>query len=382
MSFRPAFGACATAVVAVPLAFAPAPAFAQCPGGLIPNCPAAVSPTASDLLLLWQGAQSPHSRNLTLQTLATSFTSGGLLSFSCSSLTNAGTACTASLGTTGSVLGFLNGANFWYGGIQYFGSVIEYTRTISSATYTAQASDCGTEINVSVSSTSTVTLPNSLTTGCWITFVQGSTGSVSFIQAGGATMASAHNFTQAFGQNAVISAQVVTNVGGSAAAWVLYGDGGPVGSVACGLLPAFGGDATSNTGSCTTSVLTTNGTAFTGSATVDATNKNCPWRWDSNTTVANGTFPCWVPTFAGTINSITYYTNGSGTPSFSASIQIAGSNVTGCTSLTVSTSSVTVTTCSGANSFTSGQKVDVVIASATGSPSQALVQINFHQTSN
>ena len=38
---------------------------AQCAGGLIVNCPAAVSPQSTDLLLGWQLGQIPHVRVFT-----------------------------------------------------------------------------------------------------------------------------------------------------------------------------------------------------------------------------------------------------------------------------------------------------------------------------
>src|ERR1700728_1227693 len=42
------------------------PARAQCAGGLITNCPPAVSPAPTDQLLLWQQAQNPHTRSITI----------------------------------------------------------------------------------------------------------------------------------------------------------------------------------------------------------------------------------------------------------------------------------------------------------------------------
>lgn len=43
----------------------PSAAWAQCTGGLINNCPAAVSPLPGDFVLGWQNSQSPHTRKIT-----------------------------------------------------------------------------------------------------------------------------------------------------------------------------------------------------------------------------------------------------------------------------------------------------------------------------
>lgn len=116
------------------------------------------------------------------------------------------------------------------------------------------------------------------------------------------------------------------------------------------------------------------------SCSIDATSKVCVVSWDSNTTVAAGTSPCFVPPFAGTINSVSYFTNGSSTPSFTVNVRIAGTGVTSCSALSVSSGSVTTTSCTALNTFTAGQIVDVVTSSVNGTPNQAVVQINFHQT--
>ena len=115
-------------------------------------------------------------------------------------------------------------------------------------------------------------------------------------------------------------------------------------------------------------------------SSIDATSKVCVVSWDSNTTVAAGTSPCFVPPFAGTINSVSYFTNGSSTPSFTVNVRIAGTGVTSCSALSVSSGSVTTTSCTALNTFTAGQIVDVVTSSVNGTPNQAVVQINFHQT--
>lgn len=103
------------------------------------------------------------------------------------------------------------------------------------------------------------------------------------------------------------------------------------------------------------------------------------WTVPSNTTVANGTSVV-DPNFlwsGGTITSVDYGTNGSSTPSFTASVQIGGTNVTSCSSLSVSSSTNTNVACTGANTLSAGSIITVVIASVSGSPNQAWVKINF-----
>jgi hypothetical protein len=108
-----------------------------------------------------------------------------------------------------------------------------------------------------------------------------------------------------------------------------------------------------------------------------------PVVWDSNTTVANATIPVWNPKVAsGTITSVTFYTGGTGTPSFTAGVQIGGTGVTGCSALSVSSSTATTTSCTAANTFTSTSQLTLVISSASGTPNQALVQINYTATAN
>jgi hypothetical protein len=69
-------GTCAAYAAAV-LALGTVPAAAQCTNGLIVNCPPAVSPQGGDVMYLYQLAQNPHSRSISLQALADFFTSTG-----------------------------------------------------------------------------------------------------------------------------------------------------------------------------------------------------------------------------------------------------------------------------------------------------------------
>jgi hypothetical protein len=108
------------------------------------------------------------------------------------------------------------------------------------------------------------------------------------------------------------------------------------------------------------------------------------WAVPSNVTVANGTttMEANFPWASGTITSVDYGTNGTGTPSFTASVQIGGVNVTSCNALSVSSATNTNVACTGANTLASGNNVTVIIASTSGSPDQSWVKINFTHSIN
>lgn len=144
---------------------------------------------------------------------------------------------------------------------------------------------------------------------------------------------------------------------------------------------------------CTTCATTTNGGALTATApmaisaagviSLGTTIGTAEFFADSSTTVHNDTYPLPIDTWpwaTGTIDSVTYYTGGTSTPSFTVSLQINGTNVTSCTGIVVNSSTRATTTCTGANAITSGQHPTLVIASTSGSPSSALVQINYHHS--
>jgi len=101
--------------------------------------------------------------------------------------------------------------------------------------------------------------------------------------------------------------------------------------------------------------------------------------WSSNIPVAAGTYITTLswPWANGTINSVTYATGGSGSPSFTVAVQINGTSVTGCSAVAVSSSTSATTTCTAANAVVAGGKVTVVISSVSGTPEQAAFQINY-----
>lgn len=110
-----------------------------------------------------------------------------------------------------------------------------------------------------------------------------------------------------------------------------------------------------------------------------------PVVWDSNTTVANATIPIILPpwvTAGGTITAVKYYTNGSGSPSFTANVQIGGTGVTGCNAISVNSATPATANCTAANAFTSSSSLALVISAVSGTPNQAIVQIDFTHTPN
>lgn len=129
-----------------------------------------------------------------------------------------------SAGTSGHVLPFLDGSNTW-SGTQTFGPVIGAVSTQSGTSYALAATDCGTTILFTNSSTISVTTLNSLPVGCTIAIEQQGGGQVTITAGNGATQHSAHGYTKTYGQYAILGLFVDTNAGGSAADVIITGDG-------------------------------------------------------------------------------------------------------------------------------------------------------------
>lgn len=129
-----------------------------------------------------------------------------------------------STGTTGHVLPYLDGSNSW-SGTQIFGSVVGSISTQSGTTYTLAQSDCGTTIRFTNSSPITLTTLNSLPAGCAIAIEQSGSGHVTVQPGSGTTQHSTHGFTKTFAQYAILGLFVDTNTGGSAANFIVSGDG-------------------------------------------------------------------------------------------------------------------------------------------------------------
>lgn len=136
-----------------------------------------------------------------------------------------GTAATATTGTSGHTLGFLDGDNT-HSGVETFGSVVGAVNSQSGTTYTLQASDCGKSVVITNGSAITLTTFQAAVVGCSITVVQGGAGQITMANGGSATLVSAHSYTKTFnGAGATIGLSVYTNAGGTAAVFTLSGDG-------------------------------------------------------------------------------------------------------------------------------------------------------------
>ena len=129
-----------------------------------------------------------------------------------------------STGTSGHALPFLDGNNTW-SGTQTFGPVIGAVSSQTGTTYTLAATDCGTTILFSNASPVTVTTLNSLPSGCAIAIEQAGAGQVTVAAGAGATQHSAHNYTKTYGQYAILGLFVDTTADGSAADFIITGDG-------------------------------------------------------------------------------------------------------------------------------------------------------------
>lgn len=106
-----------------------------------------------------------------------------------------------------------------------FGTVLTSINTQSGTTYTLAASDCGKTILFTNAAAVTVTTLNSIGAGCYINIEQGGAGQVTIAAGSGATQHSAHSYTKTSAQYALIGLFVDTNAGGSAADFIIYGDG-------------------------------------------------------------------------------------------------------------------------------------------------------------
>ena len=104
--------------------------------------------------------------------------------------------------------------------------------------------------------------------------------------------------------------------------------------------------------------------------------------WPSTVPVANAVIPLLLPpwTGGGSVVSASYYTNGTGTPSFDFEIAIGGTPVTGLSAITVNSATPATTNATGADTFTDTSSLTMTISSVSGVPFQALVQVNISTT--
>jgi hypothetical protein len=130
----------------------------------------------------------------------------------------------ATIGNAGHTLPYLDSNNAW-SGTQSFGPVIGAVSTRAGSSYTLAASDCGTTILFTNASPVTLTTLNTLPPGCSIALEQGGVGQIAVTAGSGATQHSAHGFTKTYGQYSILGLFVDVNTGGSAADFIITGDG-------------------------------------------------------------------------------------------------------------------------------------------------------------
>lgn len=98
--------------------------------------------------------------------------------------------------------------------------------------------------------------------------------------------------------------------------------------------------------------------------------------WEGGSVIANGTYHYTLSApYAGTITAADYVLP-SGT-SFVFAVQIAGVSVTSLSAVTVNSSTAASTSSTGANTFTAGQVITLVVSSATGSPTSGFVSLRI-----
>ena len=109
-----------------------------------------------------------------------------------------------------------------------------------------------------------------------------------------------------------------------------------------------------------------------GPAPVSRNDARLQAQWPTGTTVANCTVYFYDMPYAGTVDTLRYFT---GVGSFTVAVQINGVNVTGLSAVAVSSSTPAIGTASGANTFAKGARVTFVITgvSTTPAPTDALL---------
>jgi hypothetical protein len=118
---------------------------------------------------------------------------------------------------------------------------------------------------------------------------------------------------------------------------------------------------------------------YNGSAwVVEVTSRNkgvALAQWVSGAIVANTTFRfMWKAPYAGTVDSLDYVT---GNDSFTLAVKINGTNVTGLSAVTVSSSTPANATATALNTFLVGDEVSGVITGTSGSPTNAFLNLNL-----
>ena len=310
----------------------------------------------------------------------------------------------AARGTTGVIVNSSNGTtNGWYDAYAtYSGVIVRYAYVLIDSTSTSQPYNTLWNVDnagntTAVSSTTTKAIGTAANTGAF------SYGTMTYSDVNNlvALNYSANSYGQVIIQNSnsgtVASADVVVsnNLGTSS---TYYGNFGINGSNFSGS-GAFNGAnntyVTATSGDLALGTTTSNAIHFVvnsgatdavtissaGKMSVNSTvgtianlNGSIQLIFDNGAIVANGTYiMLYKAPVAFTINSLDSVST---TGTFTAAIQIAGTNVTGLSAVSV-TSSATNTVATGANSVAAGQQITVVITSASGSPTNSVLNLEI-----
>lgn len=165
---------------------------------------------------------------------------------------------------------------------------------------------------------------------------------------------------------------------------------GTVSSIATGL-PIVGGTIVGGgTITCPTCATTTTGGALSGIAPISisasgqvslgAQNGEAGAYWNGSTPVTADTtvLSSGWPWFSGNIQNVTYYTGGTSTPSFIFSVNVNGVPVTGCSNITVNSSTPTLNhVCTGGNGISNAQTLTITTTGVSGTPTSALVHVYY-----
>lgn len=113
--------------------------------------------------------------------------------------------------------------------------------------------------------------------------------------------------------------------------------------------------------------------AFLGTTDIQARNQaRLQAQWQNAATVSDDTVWWWDMPYAGTINTLKYFT---GNGSFAVTYQINGVPITGLSAVAVSSATPATATATALNVFPAGANVSVVITGSTGSPTDALLSL-------
>jgi hypothetical protein len=116
----------------------------------------------------------------------------------------------------------------------------------------------------------------------------------------------------------------------------------------------------------------------TSTVSLGPTTKTWTFNADQYTTIANAIYTVYLtfPYASGSIIGVNANTGGANSPSYAIGVQVAGSNISSCTNLTVTPSQPVSATCD-ANSIAKGNLVQVILSGTNGQPSSSVIQVTY-----